>query len=147
MKAQRINLANLVSLLLACLLLSTCGDDTGSLTEVERVTKLLTNGTWSLSSVSVDDAEAADLFEDFSVDFTETDYTTTGTTPVWPRNGVWSFVDTNSPTQFERDDEIVVTIISLEKKMLTLELIWTKQIISGGRTTAIKGKHVFVLQR
>lgn len=126
---------------------SSCKDDSVSLTEGERVTKLLTDGTWSLSSVSVDDTEAGDLFEDFSITFTKTDYTTTGTTPVWARNGMWSFVNTNSPTHFTREDDVVVTIASIEEKMLTLELLWTTQTISGGRKLSIKGKHVFVLTR
>lgn len=135
-------------ILIAVLLtIASCKEDPISITETERVTKLLTNGTWSLSSVLVDDTEASELFEDFSITFTKTDYTTTGTTPVWERNGMWSFVNADSPTQFIRDDDVVVTIASIEEKMLTLELLWSTQTISGGRQLSIKGKHVFVLIR
>ena len=133
--------------LLICFLFSACSDDPKPVTDAERVTKLLTNGTWALASVSVDDIEANDLFEDFTITFTETDYTTTGTTPVWERNGLWSFVNKDSPTQFIREDDVVVTIASIQEKMLTLELLWTSQTISGGRQLSIKGKHVFVLIR
>lgn len=135
-------------ILIAVLLtIASCKEDPISITETERVTKLLTNGTWSLSSVLVDDTDASELFEDFSITFTKTGYTTTGTTPVWERNGMWSFVNADSPTQFIREDDVVVTIASIEEKMLTLELLWTTQTISGGRQLSIKGKHVFVLIR
>jgi hypothetical protein len=144
---KRIVCLDAICLIIALFYFSSCNDDAPTLNEAERVTKLLANGTWSLSSVLVDDTDASELFEDFSITFTETSYTTTGTTPVWERNGMWSFVNADSPTQFIREDDVVVTIAAIEERMLTLELLWTTQTISGGRQLSIKGKHVFVLIR
>ena len=145
MNIQKINHIILVSIFVACMLLTTCSEDPKPLTEAEQVTKLLTNGTWTLASVSVDDTQANDLFEEFSLTFTKIGFTSTGTTPVWPRTGTWSFTNPDEPDQFMRDDEVKVDIISLEEDSLTLELTWTKQTIVGGRMLSIKGKHVFIL--
>lgn len=147
MSVKKINQVRPTFLLIVSLLLTTtaCKDDAPTLTEAEQVTKLLTNGMWSLSSVLIDDTQADDLFENFSLTFTKTGYTTTGTTPVWPRTGAWNFTNPDEPDQFIRDDEVKVDIISLSKNSLTLELNWTKETIVGGRLQSIKGKHVFVL--
>ena len=66
-------------------------------TEAERVTTLLTAGKWNPSSsapnwVLVDGVDASELFVGFSITFTETGYTTTGTSPVWPATDTWKFL-------------------------------------------------------
>src|SRR3954462_12474562 len=65
------------------------------LTEAQKATNLLTanGGKWHpapLSNwVTVEGVNITDLFKDFSITFTATGYTTSGTTPVWARSDTW----------------------------------------------------------
>jgi hypothetical protein len=117
-------------------------------TEAEKITAILTGGTgrWSLASVVVEGENAAELFKDFSITFTSTNYTTTGTTPVWKRSGTWSFTDATA-TKFKRDDNVEVTIESISDTQLKLTLIQAQQVTEGGRSTALRGKHEFVMNK
>ncbi len=132
--------------------LSSCGKDDPppppEPTEAERVTSLLTSGTgrWPLTSVTVEGENAAEIFEDFSITFTNTGYTTTGTTPVWKRSGTWSFTDATA-TKFKRDDNVEVTIESINETSLKLVLFWEQEIAEPGRTTALRGRHEFTLNK
>src|SRR6478609_10690598 len=69
------------------------------LTAAQKATNLLTanGGKWNpapLSNwVTVEGVNVTDLFKDFSITFTATGYTTSGTTPVWSRSDTWSFKD------------------------------------------------------
>jgi hypothetical protein len=134
-----------ISFLLIPFLFCSCDEEAKPKTKAEAAIELLCKGDWHVSSIQVDGFDRSDLFENFSLTFTKTGYTTTGTTPVWPRTGAWSFTNSDEPDQFMREDEVKVDIISLEEDSLTLELTWTKQTIVGGRLQSIKGKHVFVL--
>ncbi len=117
-------------------------------TEAEKVTNILTGGTgrWPLTSVVVEGENAAELFKDFSITFTSTAFTTTGTTPVWPRNGTWSFTDATA-TKFKRNDNVEVTIESISDTQLKLTLFWEQERVEPGRTTALRGRHEFVLSK
>jgi hypothetical protein len=115
-------------------------------TQKEITTALLTKGTWPLTSIVVEGEDASALFTGFSLTFTNTGYTTTGTTPVWARSGTWSFTD-DTATKFKRDDNIEVTITSVDDKTLKLTLFWDKQTTQGGRTNSIPGRHDFILTK
>lgn len=138
---------------LALLQLSACGKDDPppappEPTEAERVTSLLTSGTgrWPLTSVTVEGENAAEIFKDFSITFTNTGYTTTGTTPVWKRSGTWTFTDA-SATKFRRDDNVEVTIESINETSLKLVLFWEQELTEPGRTNALRGRHEFTLTK
>jgi maltose-binding protein MalE len=114
-------------------------------TQAEKITTLLTAAAWPLQSVSVEGEDADALFKDFSITFTSAGYTTTGTTPVWKRTGTWVFTD-ETATKFNRDDNIEVTIVSVDDKTLKLALQWTETLY-GGRSGALRGRHEFTLTR
>jgi hypothetical protein len=126
------------------------GDPEPEPTEEERVTKLLTASQWAPSTgnwVVVDGVSVAELFTDFKITFTSTGYTTTGTTPVWPRTGTWKF-KTGSTKIFVRDaDQVEVTIETLDDKNLKLTLLWDKETTEPGRSSSIRGKHEFNLTK
>ncbi len=131
--------------------LSSCGKDDPppappEPTEAERVTALLTAGNWPLTSVTVEGENAAEIFKDFSITFTNTGYTTTGTTPVWKRSGTWAFTDATA-TKFRRDDNVEVTIESINETSLKLVLFWEQEITEPGRTNALRGRHEFTLTK
>ena len=130
--------------------LVSCGKDDPAVepepTEQERITTLLTTASWPLTSVVVEGENAAELFKDFSLTFTATGYTTTGTTPVWARSGTWTFTDATAK-KIKRDDNVEVTIESVDEKTLKLSLVWDRQITEGGRSKALRGKHEFTLTR
>lgn len=121
-------------------------------TEQEKVTALLTGGTgkWNPAAVSnwvtVDGVNASELFENFTITFTATGYTTTGTTPVWPRNGTWKFKDANATVLIRESDNKEVTIQSVNETTLRISLVWDETTY-GGRNTSIGGTHEFTLSK
>src|SRR6478735_423967 len=86
------------------------------LTAVQKATNLLTanGGKWNpapLSNwVTVEGVNVTDLFKDFSITFTATGYTTSGTTPVWSRSDTWSFKDDTGTVMIRKSDGKEVTI-------------------------------------
>ncbi len=119
-------------------------------TEEEKVITKLAAGQWAPATgnwVTVDGVSVVELFADFKITFTNSGYTTTGTSPVWPRTGTWKF-KTGSTKIFIRDaDQIEVTIETLDDKNLKLSLMWNKETTEPGRSSSIKGKHEFTLAR
>lgn len=111
-------------------------------TEAERVSGLMTSSMWKLSSLKVDDV-SKNLFEDMTITFTATGFTTTKGAPVWPASGTWTFTN-DGAKEFRRDDQTVVSIESITSTSMTLSLAWTKTTIGPGRTASVAGKHVFV---
>jgi hypothetical protein len=126
-------------------------------TELEKYTTLLTGGKWSPSSatnwVVVNGVDVSELFKDFTITFTPTGYTTTGTTPVWPRTDTWKFKTEASVKQgvanivIRNSDGSEVTIESLDDKTMKLSLLWNKETTEGGRSTSIIGKHEFTFSK
>lgn len=133
--------------------LSSCkGDDGGdgpttpkTLQDLAKEKMTAGTGTWPLTTVTIDGEDAASLFQNFSITFTNTSYSTTGTSPVWKANGTWSFLDEGA-TKFKRDDDVEVLIeFSNNDKTMKLTLDWNQT--TTGRTESIPGKHVFILTR
>jgi hypothetical protein len=138
--------------LLALTFLSGCGGGNGpepepEPTEQEKVTAKLIANVWKPAGtagwVTIDGFDAAELFTNFTITFTKTGYTTTGTTPVWPRSGTWKFL-TGSTTVLVRDiDNLQVTINDLTDTNLKLTLYWATTTDDGGRQHSLAGTHVF----
>jgi hypothetical protein len=137
------------SALVAMLGISSCKPDPPppEPTRQEIVSKML-NGVWpTLSSVTIEGDDGAELFKGFSLAFSPTTYATTGTTPVWKRSGTWTFANEDA-TILTRDDGLEVTIENIDDKNLKLVLYWDHETSSdGGRTRSLKGKHEFILAR
>ena len=130
---------------------SHCKKDDPKPTEEERITKLLSEGQWKPATgnwVTADGVSVVELFSDFTITFTETGYTTTGTTPVWPRTDTWSFKPGSTSVLIRDSDKVEVAIETLDERNLKLSLSWSQDtFIEGGRTKSVKGKHEFTLTR
>lgn len=135
-----------------------CGDDGPSApppTEAELRTAILTAGTgkWNIpatGAVMLGEGATAfditDLFENFSITFTTTGYTTTGTTPVWARSGTWAFTN-DSGTVFKREDDLEVSIVEISNTTLKVSLEWTQTTYDDGRGQSYAGKHTFTFAK
>lgn len=120
-------------------------------TEAEKRLDILVagNGTWTppgsgavMLGEGANAIDITELFVNFTITFTETGYTTTGTTPVWARSGTWEFTSDDG-TSFEREDGLEVTIIEITETSLKLSLEWDETIYEEGRQAAYAGKHTF----
>lgn len=154
MKTSRKSLLLFTSLLVFIL---ACKDEPGvaPLTEAEKRTEILIagNGTWAISTSGgvlvgegANTIDAAELFQDFSITFTASGYTTTGTTPVWARSGTWTFVD-DTGTKFRRNDNLEVTIIDISATALKFSLQWNETTYEDGRSKSLAGLHTFTLSK
>jgi len=154
-RAFRLCLSAFVVLL--SLTLNRCGPPPVEPTDLEKYKTLLTGGKWSPSSatnwVIVNGVDVSELFKDFTITFTATGYTTTGTTPVWPRTDTWKFKTESSVKQgvanivIRNSDGSEVTIESLDDKIMKLTLLWNKETTEGGRSTSVIGKHEFTFAK
>jgi len=115
-------------------------------TPQQVVTAQLTAGTWRLETVLIEGEDGAQLFNNFTLVFTETGYTSTGTTPVWRRQGTWTFLNEEA-TRINRDGEVDVDIVSIDDTTLRLALIWNQETFEGGRSQSLRGRHEFTLRK
>ena len=145
-------LAGILFLCLACGGSNSDPDPEPEPTPQQKTTALLTGGTgkWNPATLSnwvtVEGVNAVELFKDFTITFTATGYTTTGTTPVWPRSGTWRFKDQSSTVLIRESDNKEVTIESINEITLRITLTWDETTY-GGKTTSLGGKHEFNLTK
>lgn len=146
---------SLIAVLFAMLIITSCKkskkeDPEPELTAKEKAVQLMTanGGKWSpapLSNwVTVEGVNVTDLFKDFSITFTATGYTTSGTSPVWPRIDTWHFKD-DTATSFIRDSDGKEVTITISETTMKIVLTWDKGPTYGGRPQSINGKHEFNL--
>lgn len=107
---------------------------------------LLTAGTWTINTVTVDGVNQDELFTNFTISFTETAFTSTSGGALWPLYGRWAFTDSDQ-NHFTRDDGIQVTIENISQKELTLTLTWSKTTLGKERTASIQGNYVFTFRK
>ena len=134
--------------------LSSCGSkppDPPELTEAEKVTALLTAGKWAPPAATnwaiVSGVDVSELFKDFTITFTATGFTTTGTTPVWPRTDTWKFKSGSPKILIRTSDAAEFTLETLDEKTLKISLFWNKETTEGGRMSSIIGKHEFTFSK
>lgn len=138
-----------IALLTLLVALSACGGDSDPApkTEAEKVTEMLV-ATWTpptTAGVTVDGVDVTnELFAGFTITFQDGTYTTTGDSPVWPRQDTWRFKDETAKVIIRGSDEKEVTITGISASQLTLTLDWPITT-TGGRSASLKGKHVFTL--
>lgn len=144
-KHNYLPILSIVTLAIVLTGLSSC-DDTPPKTQQELVTEQLTAGPWRLETVTIEGDDGAQLFKDFGLTFTAEGYTSTGTTPVWKRSGTWKFLNEEA-TRINRDNELDVTIVSIDGTTLKLSLTWNQETYEGGRSKSLRGKHEFTLKR
>lgn len=134
---------------------SKSSDPEPELTEQEKVTALLTGGTatWTppASGITLAGIDVtAEYFQGFTIQFTATQLTTTGTTPVWLRLDTWQFKEGSSSIIIRGQDNKEVTIESISETELKLTLEWDQTTYappSGGRTKSLPGLYTFVMNK
>lgn len=131
---------SVINILFVGLLLTSCKTDEPS--PVEKNTKLLTSGTWSVSYVKVDGIDRTDLFQGLKITFSDTGYTAENGGPIWGSASSWLFAD-NAATAFEIADDVMVSINELNASLLNVTLMWTKTTLDGGRERSVDGVHEF----
>jgi hypothetical protein len=149
---QRITFATAIC---GLVLITSCKSDEPSLTQQQRVTKMLTDngGKWTLpavAGVTVDGLDVTqDLFPGFSITFGEGTLSSTGTTPVWLRQDTWTFKDESATSILRAQDGKEITISEITNDHLILTLEWDRETFDdeGGRAKSIKGTYQFALDK
>lgn len=118
------------------------GDPAPAETEVQKATKLLTAGLWSMQTVQVDGTDRTTTYKDLKVTFTATGFSSTNGGAVWPATGTWKFKDDAGKT-IERGDGLLVSVVELSSSKMVLSLTWSKTTLGGGRHASISGSHTF----
>jgi len=142
-----------VATLATCLALAGCGGSDPKPTQEEKVTKMLTSGggTWAPrnnAGITVDGIDVTnELFEGFSITFGKGTYSTTGTTPVFPREDTWRFKDGQAKVIIRGSDNKEMTLVEISDTQMKLTLFWDETTTSGGRTGALRGNHEFILSK
>jgi hypothetical protein len=134
-----------VAVVFSLALLSSCGPDDP--TGKEKNTKIISSGTWVISSVMVDGVDKSDLFTGFTLEFNSAGtYSSTNGEPVWKASGTWSFKD-NSGQVFLRDDGKEVTLGTITETALVLNMNWDKTTLGSGRSRSVSGNHTFTFTK
>jgi hypothetical protein len=115
-------------------------------TEQQRVRKFLTTGTWKFESLAIDGQRENDLYPNLTIKFTDTGFTSTNGSPVWPASGTWQFSNEQA-TKINRGDNIELTITSVTANIFQFKLTWGLTIFDDGRNEALAGLHVFTMRK
>ena len=135
------------SVLIMCLLISSCGKDP-ALSAGEQAVLKLTASPWKMVSVTVDGVDKTTLFTGLTITFSKTSsnggsYVAVNGGTVWTTPGQWIITDMNTAGSFMRGDNIEVQLSELSATTLKMNLNWDKNTFGPGRLASIKGKHVF----
>lgn len=138
-----LRLSKLVFLTLSVILfLSACSEDgEPKLSKAEEVTALLISGTWKVNAVAVDGVDRSSVYPGLSISFTSTGFTTLNGGKIFPANGTWEFTSEEA-NAIERNDGLVIDIISISESQLKLGLTWASGTIGTGRVSSVGGDHV-----
>lgn len=125
--------------------ISSCGGSVEPEAESQRVTALLTSGTWKIDKLYIDQIESSS-YPDLTLNFTATSFTAANGEPVWPSTGTWSFSDDSGETMV-RNDQLNVSVSAVDANNLELQLDWSLQTVGPGRQGSVKGSHVFTFHK
>ncbi len=128
--------------IISVLLVTSCKKSDDPQPETARIKGLLKANTWRIQSVTVDATDKTELFTGLTLSFTDTNYTTTNGSVVWPVSGTWTFTD-DTAKKIKRNDNLEVTIIELTETSLKLSLAWATGTFGSGRVSSVAGNHVF----
>jgi len=140
--------------LLFCLIGVSCSDDDSPapLTKAEEVTILLIGSasdpnigkTWSLTSVDVGGIDYSDVYTDFTIDFTDGQFTIQNGGPYFPGNGTWQF------SSDEAEEVVLNSDVTLEIQEITEnQFVFAVNIDETlyGRISQVGGNNIFTLNR
>ena len=134
---------SMVAILLAAAFISGCDDGPSA---AEKVEGLLLSVAWIKPIVTVDGIDQSNLYQDFNITFTKTNYTTSGGSPLWPSTGTWTFKD-ESATVMILDGTREVQINEITGANLELAVQNNNTTFKSGRVKSIIGKNVFRLSK
>lgn len=128
------------------LLLPGCGHN-HELTTKEKIMSMLTSAeSWNNPEVTVDGVDYSVIYQDFSIAFSNGEYTTTAGFPVWKMSGTWVFLNEEA-TLINMDDTREVEINSISDDFLELTFQWDENTFEPGRGKSVKGKNKFKLKK
>jgi hypothetical protein len=153
-------LLSLLTITIILLKLSGCGKDDGpgevALTESEITTQLLTGASvdanvadfWSVTEVQVDNIDYTTTFSTFTIQFTDTGFTTSNDTVIFGDSGSWSFTSDDAQ-EIKLDNGLVISVRDLTETSLTMEFVLDDTIYGdeGGRDEAVGGTNIFIMNR
>lgn len=128
-------------------LLSNCAGDSPSAFG-KSTFDILKAKSWKIKSVTVDGVDKTgsylpDMVLTFAGDFDANNltYSTTNGGGAWPASGTFKFI--NDITLL-RDGEVTINVTEYLVSSLKLEFDWNEELTyGGGRTSGMKGRHVF----
>ena len=134
---------SMFSILIAAMVISGC-DNAPSATE--KVEGMLVSVAWSKPIVTVDGIDQSNLYQDFTITFTKTNYTTSGGSPLWSPSGTWIFKD-ESAKVLKLDGKQEIQINEITGTNLELAVQNNNTTFKSGRVNSIIGKNVFRLSK
>jgi hypothetical protein len=120
-----------------------CKKDDGE-SSIDRTERLLTAATWELSRLTVDGTDQTARHTGMTLTVSANTYTAENGEPVWPTSGTWTLVDAST---IDRDNDVMVTIETLNENALIVSMEWTQTTYGPGRTASSRGNHVFEFVR
>lgn len=159
MKVYHPKYLQVIILIICAGLFSNCGGG-DSPTAEQKATKLLKSGVWkttsSASSVILENIDVKqDLFTDLGLQFTDTQITISGSSPVWTldKNGntistyPWEFkAGSKAKVLIRGNDDREINIIELTSSVFKFTIEWDETTY-GGRTTSLPGTYEFTLTK
>lgn len=137
------NLVSCLAIILVVVSLSGCGesgatDPTPS--AQDAIKEKLTANKWNLQTAMVDGTDKTAVYQNLSITFTASSYSSTNGGSIWPATGAWSFNSVDG-TSIKRDDGLVITV-DVTSTSLKLSFAWSKNTLSGGKIESVSGQHV-----
>lgn len=137
------NLVSCLAIILVVVSLSGCGesgatDPTPS--AQDAIKEKLTANKWNLQTAMVDGTDKTAVYQNLSITFTASSYSSTNGGGIWPATGAWSFNSVDG-TSIKRDDGLVITV-DVTSTSLKLSFAWSKNTLSGGKIESVSGQHV-----
>lgn len=136
----------LVAILLNLFFLAGCRNDDSPQLETDRIRELLTSGTWTVESVSIDGVDKTDMYAGLAVTFTNSGFTVTNGGMVWPGSGAWTFAD-DTGKRLLRSDDIMMDVREINESRLVLAFTWNSTTFGPGRVSSLSGEHVFTFHK
>lgn len=136
----------LVAIFLNLFFFAGCKNDGSPQLETDKVRQLLTSGTWSIESVTVDGVDQTNMYAGLAVTFTTSGFTVTNGGVVWPATGAWTFPD-ETGKRILRGDDLLIEVREISDARLVLALNWTSTTLGPGRVSSLSGEHVFTFGR
>jgi len=94
---------------------------------------------WTLSHATVDNVETS-MYNGLTLSFGSSTYTTSNGGALWKPSGTWQFADADK-TIVRRDDNLLITVETINANELVLSFVWDVTTLDGGRVSSIMGQH------